>query len=96
MSTSGYRDTVNDTEEVLLRSLNKVRSFLTSTSSSFTYGSDLAINEIFNIAIKILFRHGVSSPVFHTGDYYSLLPYNYSSHALSIRGMVKARNIISI
>ncbi len=68
-SIPGYRDTVNDTEEVVPSSLNELDSFLTSTSSSFTFGRDVAINEILDISVRKLIRHGISSPVFYTGEY---------------------------
>ncbi len=69
ISIPGYRDTVNDTEDVIPSSLNEVASFLSSTSSSFTFGRDVAINEIFDVSVRKLIRHGVSSPVFYTGEY---------------------------
>lgn len=54
--------------DVKLLSLNEVTSSILESSSTFTSGSMLAVDEIFEISVRNFVRHGVSSPVFRTGE----------------------------
>ncbi len=59
---------MNDTVDVTLLSLNDISSFIIESSSSYTSGPMLVVDEIFDITVKNFVRHGVSSSAFHTGE----------------------------
>ena len=55
--------------DIKLLSLNEISSFIIDSSSSYTNGLMLVVDEIFEITVRNFIRHGISSSVFHTSKY---------------------------
>ena len=73
MSTPGYRHRASDEEHLMLRSLGELQRELITTSCSYTVGNELAINEIFEVAVLKHIRHGVSSPQYRASMYVNVV-----------------------